>query len=135
MLADSARGADRKSRRQEVAMCRRFGRACLLCVFSIGLLTMFAGEASAQTFKFKVVNDMGTAVRVRLIHFDATFDIDNIAKDAEFLSGPGRGLVKGPRAVIVFDNPSGKILLLGQKEVTEAVTIKIAPTGVSYEAY
>ena len=90
--------------------------------------------AAGQGVKFKVVNNMGTAVRVRLVHFEATFVVD-IAKNAEYLSAPGEFLFKGPRAVVVFDNPTGAILKQGEKDIQSATTITLDPGGISYGAY
>jgi hypothetical protein len=95
-----------------------------------------AGATTAQqppdAVRFKIVNQMGTAIRVRLVHFETAFAAD-ILKDKELLP-VGQFLKKGERAIIVFDHPTGKILLQDKKDITAAVFITLKPTGADYKA-
>lgn len=86
------------------------------------------------TVRFKIVNGMGAAVRVRLVHYAASFGMD-IAKDQEYVPKPGEALLPGERAVIVFDKAAGAILAQSYEDITADVQITLAPGGVSYGPY
>lgn len=106
----------------------------VLGVIALSLAIGFAQAQLPRAVKFKIVNEVGTSVRVRLVHFGASF-VTDIAKDKEYVSRPGEALLTGERAVIVFDNPTGEIIVQGQKAITADVKIVLKKDSIDYKAY
>jgi hypothetical protein len=80
-------------------------------------------------FQCKIINNTGTAVRVKLVAYKHHLDIDVIKKGEEEI--PKDDLAEGEWAVVAFDYPSGKILSVSQVTIDESKNIEVTKGGAT----
>ncbi|MBI2826995.1 MAG: hypothetical protein HYX69_20150 [Planctomycetia bacterium] len=92
---------------------------------------------SIKAHPCKIVNDAGTAVRVKIVgyHEGATYFIPLLPKGAEVITAPGDELREGERVVIAWDNPTGKILFSASATINEPKILTIDKKGLQVKTY